>query len=310
MRRHQSRYDFVVSSPRSGSTWLMRMLDAHPELHGTEARLFGDFAEVWDEVDGSRQLRVTFDAYARVFGWHYNRARWEGSAGQFRRELLRDWVELLQWRAFRATGALRVVDKVTPYPGTAELVLKRVRKWLPKAAVVHLLRDGRDVATSSLFDWVARSDREHPRYARWVEGREVTLARLFTDAEVEERARDWVEVQRALRGVGCVVRYESLLASPEVELGGVCRALGVSDDREVLRRCAEAASFSVMSGGRAQGEERPLAKVRKGVAGDWRNTFTRRDGALFEEVAGDELRRWGYTRDDGWVAELPERLDG
>jgi hypothetical protein len=63
-----------------------------------------------------------------------------------------------------------------------------------------------------------------------------------------------------------------------------------------------------MTGGRSQGENAAGEHVRKGVSGDWRNWFTRRDGELFEAIAGEDLRRWGYASSPDWWRSLPETL--
>jgi hypothetical protein len=34
--------------------------------------------------------------------------------------------------------------------------------------------------------------------------------------------------------------------------------------------------------------------------GNWRNLFTARDKALFKELAGDMLIKWGYEKDSKW----------
>ena len=64
-------FHFVVSAPRSGSTWLANALNQHPEIFATEHRLFGNFCQVWQNNDGTSSPRITFDSYARAFSVHY-----------------------------------------------------------------------------------------------------------------------------------------------------------------------------------------------------------------------------------------------
>ena len=47
---------------------------------------------------------------------------------------------------------------------------------------------------------------------------------------------------------------------------------------------------------------------RKGIVGDWKNYFTRRDGQLFQQIAGDQLCALGYVQDESWIDLLPEQL--
>lgn len=38
----------------------------------------------------------------------------------------------------------------------------------------------------------------------------------------------------------------------------------------------------------------------KGQTGNWRRLFTDRDKALFKDIAGDVLVRWGYEKSVDW----------
>ena len=54
-------------------------------------------------------------------------------------------------------------------------------------------------------------------------------------------------------------------------------------------------SFQVLSG-RRPGQEDTGSKLRKGVAGDWRNHFTPAVEAAFAGTTGDLVRRLGYAQ--------------
>lgn len=49
-----------------------------------------------------------------------------------------------------------------------------------------------------------------------------------------------------------------------------------------------------------RGEEDPGNFYRKGIAGDWMNTFTEKDKRVYKETAGDLLVRLGYEFDNDW----------
>lgn len=46
--------------------------------------------------------------------------------------------------------------------------------------------------------------------------------------------------------------------------------------------------------------------MRKGIAGDWRNHFTRKEGAFLDAAIGDVMLDQGYIEDNDWWKELPE----
>ena len=140
---------------------------------------------------------------------------------------------------------------------------------------------------------------------------DLTLERFFDDAVLLRWADMWAEPGRALARRGSSdlrVRYESMLDDPRVALRQLFERLQLPARAGILDDCVEGARFEVMSGGRRPGDMVATAKARRGVAGDWRNYFTRRDGELFEGRVGADLRRLGYADDAHWVDALPERL--
>jgi len=60
-----SNFNFILSAPRSGSTWLAKALNGHPDIFATENRLFGEFCEIWPNSDGSMSPRITFDEFVK-----------------------------------------------------------------------------------------------------------------------------------------------------------------------------------------------------------------------------------------------------
>lgn len=302
---------FVVSSPRSGSTWLATALNSHPEVFATENRLFGNFCEVWPDNRGQRSVRITGDAFAEALAGSFFHAGLGWNRKQFVDQFLRDYCGFVESFAQRHSGKAVIVDKVTPYLGTSELVLRQILHCFPEAKVIQLVRDGRDVAVSGAFDWLPREPAGSPRRAFYVERvAGARLTRFFDDELLATWRRYWTEPVEALRQVqpDLTVHYEAMKRDQAGELVRLFGLLGVDADRAVAEQCAAAASFRAMTG-RNPGEEQSLAKARKGIAGDWRNYFTRRDGEVFLELAGLHLVRLGYEADAGWVEGLPEDLE-
>jgi len=80
-------------------------------------------------------------------------------------------------------------------------------------------------------------------------------------------------------------------------------------DNAAAMAATEATRFKDVSG-RSEGDSSsPTAKARKGVAGDWKLHFTRRDGQLFHDIAGDTLIKLEYETDDSWISQLPDELE-
>ena len=106
---------------------------------------------------------------------------------------------------------------------------------------------------------------------------------------------DWIDRPNVL-----VVRYEDLLEDTGREMGRVAGHLGLHVTDQDLTDLAARHSFEATSG-RRPGQEDRVAHQRKGIAGDWRNHFTREAGEAFLAYGGSALIALGYAEDDGWV---------
>jgi hypothetical protein len=314
---------FVLAAPRSGTTWLNRMLNAHPDVCATETRIWGNYADF--VIDGDHpepRLRVTLDKYVDGLLQF-----WDWSPGRNTAEYARDvciegMVEQLSRTALRLSGKRVLVEKITPYLGTATTVCAGIERLFPGSSIAYLLRDGRDVALSGVFHWLQRVHADVPatpfqkaRAAAFAGGGKSSWAesRFFEDKEIEEWARTWVEPIQAFhvgeRREGMhIVRYEDMISEVASALRSVLEYFNCSTRDGIVQHCVAAGSFSAMSGGRARGEAVAGAHVRKGVSGDWCNFFTRRDAEIFQHIAGELLLALGYESDPDWCRKCPEAL--
>jgi Sulfotransferase family len=141
--------------------------------------------------------------------------------------------------------------------------------------VIHLVRDGRDVALSYRAAFFGPKH-IYPLAQRW--------ALYLAEAEA---------TQAALGKSGfLLVRYEDLLAEPERELRRICGFLGEEFDPAMLH-------FHERSLTRIS-DQRNQANLLQPVLSDnvekWRGKMTAREIRIFESVAGAELERYGYAR--------------
>ena len=67
-----SKSHFIIAAPRSGTTWMSKMLNAHPRVFCVERRLFGNYADfILDQGNDEPRLRVTLDKYLRSMLLHH-----------------------------------------------------------------------------------------------------------------------------------------------------------------------------------------------------------------------------------------------
>lgn len=301
---------FIISAPRSGSTWLTTALNGHPEIFATEQRLFGNFCEIWQNNDGTTAPRITFDKYAEAFGTHYFHQFMNRDYASFVEDFKQSFVKFLCHFGTGRTGKRMIVDKITPYPGTAQYVLSEIRRMFPEAKIIHLVRDGRDVLTSGTFDWLLKDAEGTDRYEFYfnpIPG--MRLERFFDAKVIKKWAADWCETIDLFADTDPDARitYEEMKDDMPAALTRLFESLGVDVAPEIGQKCAAASTFQKMSG-RPPGLEDPTAKARKGIVGDWKNYFTLADGELFDALAGEQLQSMGYESDGDWVKELPLKL--
>ncbi|MEJ7841888.1 MAG: sulfotransferase [Rubrobacter sp.] len=290
---------FVVGQQKSGTTWLMRMLDSHPEiLCRGEGRFFGAGWRQKSLVKSDAMRPPSSLLYAlreaEYLRLWVERSVWSRNDGadEHLDNLARMAVDYFLRGELAKTGKRLVGDKS---PLLTPEMVGEISAVYPEARLIHIIRDGRDAAVSAAH---------HARNFGRAKGTKRDDD-LFEEAQIRKLASDWnarvgrtIEDGPRLFGDRYVeVRYEDLLARPEEEMGRLLRFLGAASDRGSVGRCVGAASFEKLSKGRTRGEEDPTSFFRKGVVGDWRGAFTERDRRVFEEVAGDLLAELGYAGD-------------
>ncbi len=310
MATEDSRYFFATGAPKSGTVWLSYTLNAHPEIFITgEGIFFGRdplSAESWIDEAGFER-------------WCKAQAGWvptgEPGLRAMRQRMQRAMVSaVMEERARRVKPDAQVIgDKTTV---SYAVQPERLHAAFPGSRLIHIIRDGRDVAVSYAFHVLRHGDYSQFRpetqahltalAAQRLRGEPGDLS-LFCPETIRFFANLWARsvrgrvVAKRLFEDRCMeIRYEDLLAEPE-RIADVFRFLGVNDSLEIVRACVEANTFERLSQGRKRGETDATSHFRKGEAGDWVNHFTLEDRLAFVGVAGTDLIDLGYEPDDSWA---------
>jgi hypothetical protein len=316
---------FVTGLGKSGTSWLMRTLDGHPEiLCKGEGRFFAaDWRRVNFDPEGTQALASSLyyallhSEYLRLW---VERSVWarEGEAAWHLDNLTRLATEHFLAGRLRETNKKLVGDKS---PLLNADFIQEVSRIYPEAKVIHIIRDGRDQAVSMLHHvWNRSTDQGGVQTLKpgEFERREIyrkdpkkllqTSEGMFTEERLRGAARSWnarvgktAQDGPALLGPNYTeVHYEDLLERPNEEVGRLARFLGADTSEKAVQQAVGSASFEKLSKGRERGQEDTSSFYRKGVAGDWNNYFTERDKEIYKEEAGKLLIRLGYERDLNW----------
>jgi hypothetical protein len=314
---------FVVGEAKSGTGWLTKILDSHPEVLCKAKGLFFGRHRRRENLKSagasmppaSLQNAILEDEYLRLW---VERSGWteDDDPEEHLAKLTRLAMDYFLTESLSKTNKRMAGDK-TPF--FSQNVLSEMSEIYPEARVIHIIRDGRDVTVSKMHHRWRRGARKnlHPveieKRDAFYQDPEAFLASqvgIFRKKRLREWAEDWrtrvgkaVEVGPALFGSNYTeVRYEDLLERPDKEAARLFRFLGADASSEVVEGCVEEASFEKGSGRQRGQDDYPLrhGKYRKGIAGDWKNVFIERDTEIFKETAGDLLIGLGYEKDNTW----------
>jgi hypothetical protein len=315
---------FLTGRAKSGTSWLMRILDSHPEVLCRGEGLF--FGRDYVREKGDQQARPRRGSlYGAIADSEYIRTWVERSVWTDRKNVEQYLAEVtgLATEYFLkktlAESGKKIVGDKTPFTGLQ--FVDEVATIRPDARLIHIIRDGRDVAISSvhhvwnnakqeggIHDLSAEEFQRREEYRSDPEAFLKSGRSIFTPKVLAGTARNWAEmVNRAAQdgpkflGENYLeTRYERLIQTPEEEARRVFGFLGADVQEEIVKHCIEAASFEKRAKGRSRGQEDSTAFLRKGVAGDWKNVFTEEDRRIFKEAAAETLVELGYEKDNDW----------
>jgi hypothetical protein len=159
-----------------------------------------------------------------------------------------------------------------------------LHELVPRARFVHIVRDGRDVALSTL-DWA--TPRKGPGRWTWWDTHPVATCALWWRWQVEGAltARtvlgpEWV----------CEIRYEDLVEAPGIELRRIAGFLGLDYD-DSMERFNEGKMRPEASTSAKSAWLPPISGLR-----DWRHQMDSDDLAVFQSLTGDVLGTLGYAK--------------
>jgi Sulfotransferase family len=292
---------FIVGSPRSGTSWLSRLMGAHDAIAAPqETELLNRYCRSWYDV-WNDQLPADADRWQR----HRHRGlpavmtteEFDECVVGFARDV---YAKIL---ALKPTARV-VVDKNPQYSLDTDLI----RQMFPDAAVLHIVRDGRDVAASMLA--ASRG---------W--------GRDWAPSQVRLAARTWrTNVESALSAASSgrylQVRYEDLLADGAHVLAECLTFAGVSTTPEECAGIAarfdrrttatERGDDSLVWAGEVVNRLGAAPAEPEGFFGsrsttDWREAWMAGDRLDFDLEAGQLLRSLGYATSNDWLAVTTTR---
>jgi hypothetical protein len=206
---------FIVGCPRSGTTYLQKLLASHPKIHsGWESYIFawylGPLLRTWREKEHA-----------------------DAQPGEMRRMGVHSYLQEQEFRhllkGFFDTmiGDLPEGDFFLEKTPAHSLWIREILDLFPDARFINIIRDGRDVVASLLAaskSW----ENDFTHYA-------FSAARLWTKyVRAVERARELVPKENFFD-----VRYEDLRRNPSEKLAMISRFLNLDWSEAAVREAVE-----------------------------------------------------------------------
>jgi len=275
--RQQNSPFFIFGCPRSGTSLLSTMLGTHPRLAiPYESHLYDSIYPIVQRYNDPCRQSVRTRLVSEILRSEHIR-RWTPppSLPETLKAIHRDdfhgIVEGVMRAWAQSQGKVRWGEKTPQHT----LHWRTISAGFPGLQVIHLIRDGRDVALSYKTAFFG------PKHV-------YSLARRWLEyLSAAEEARASLGDQAFLQ-----VRYEDLVSDPKQELRRICSFLGEEFAPSMLVSYQDKRTYHA--------DQRNARNLRLPVmshnSGKWRTEMTARDLRIFEALAGASLARYAYPR--------------
>ena len=295
---------FIFGHARSGTTLLARLIRLHPDVHCNWQAHFFTRPPLLSGLLADQK----FEDWLSRPSNRWNRGR------DLTPVALRAMSDYILERDAVREGKTVVGDK-SPNALLGGQAVREAHRIYPDAALIYIVRDGRDTLVSHRFQnfidgvqFLTRADLKlRDAFARDPEAFLSGKKSVFTFQALKHMAKSWAQnlIETDLLGHQLYgdryfsLRYEDLLARPYDMLSKVWAFLGVNPDTLEPRVEQEMVQNPDADW---QNQKAPdlAAALEKGKRGSWKQLFTETDKRQFKAVAGDVLISWGYEQNLDW----------
>lgn len=272
---------FIGGAPRSGTTWLQQMLNAHPEVSCRgEALLQKHLGEPLETMMAARAESLA----AKNTTLFQHTGGYPLPVPEDTEHLFGTGVLLALLRQ-GVDPDCRAIGEKTP---ENVFFFARLKKLFPQAKFIGIARDPRDVLASAWHFFNKNHGAVVDDAAAKQEFIRSALPSLHQGAEA------MLALAKQFPADSVTVTYEALLAAPDITLSQLFGFLGVASDTQTVAGCLAHTSFAAQTGGRPRGAAQNGAFLRNGLAGDWQSVLTAEMNDMVLEKLGWMFPHFGW----------------
>jgi Sulfotransferase family len=277
---------FVLGCPRSGTTVLYHILlsAGNFAVYRAESNVFSVLQPRFGNLRSQSNRRELLRYWLKSKLFQVS----ELEAATIQEKLLRDcrsagdFLRIPMEEIARAQGVKRWADCTPDHL----LYMREIKREIPDALFVHIIRDGRDVALS-----YAKQGWAYP--FRWDKGQQLAVAGLYWEwivrrgrAQGKALGRDYYELH-----------YEELVEKPRETLNALSGFVGQELDYDQIQKVGIGSVSQPNSSFDSARNFRPV--------GRWAEQMSREQLAGVEALIGDFLKELGYQLATGIKREAP-----
>jgi hypothetical protein len=269
---------FVLGCPRSGTTVLYHMLLSAGDfaVYRTESNVFNLLVPRFGGMRSASDRRALMRCWLKSMLFRVSGL----DAAQIEAKIMAecrsggDFLRLVMEGVARVQGVGRWADCTPEHL----LYMEEIKRQIPNALFIHIIRDGRDVALSYV-----KQGWSHP--LPWDRGERIGVAGLYWEWLVHKGR----EQGRHLGLDYQEVRFEDLVTNPQETLSRLGEFIEHDLDYDRIRRVGIGSVSEPNSSfaGESEGSFNPVAR--------WKTKMSLEQTALFEALVGDFLQGLGYT---------------
>jgi Sulfotransferase family len=269
---------FVLGCPRSGTTVLYHMLLSAGDfaIYRTESNVFNLLVPRFRGMHSAADRQELLETWLRSQLFRVSGL----DAGEISAKIIAecrgggDFLRIVMQEIARKQGVARWADCTPDHL----LYMEEIKRQIPDALFIHIIRDGRDVALSYV-----KQGWSHP--LPWDRHEALGVAGLYWEWAVLKGR----EQGRRLGAAYQEVRFEELNANPRETLSRLGRFIGHDLDYDRIQR-AGIGSVSEPNSSFADESEGKFDPVAR-----WKTKMLSEQIAAFEDLVGDFLQELAYT---------------